>query len=372
MENLIYTIKNFFQNIDKQKVTLLASIIGVMLLIIIAISIGVKLVGSSITYEELEDKLVEATKSYMKDYPTNLPTETNQTAVVSATVLIENKYIKELKKYVKDPSCTANVNVYYNQGDYAYQTYLTCNNFKTEKMVNVLKDNNKISSFGDGLYELNNELVYRGQNPNNYVKFDKKIWRIVKITNNNEILLIRSNLDEDARGVWDDRYNSEADAKKGINTYSLSRLKYNLEKIYEDEYEEYKDLLTTFNICVGKRINATFDKTSLTECGEIINNQKIGLLPVYDYLNASLDNACTQTISEECQNYNYLVNDDGSWWTITGNGKSTYHAYYVSSSGYVKRESADSSLYYRYTIMLNDKVLYSSGNGTKDDPYIFR
>lgn len=366
------SIKDLINKIDKQKLTLLLSIIGVMLIIIVAIAIAVKVVGSSITYEELEEKLEIAAEKYMAENPDNLPSEKNPVSVISATTLIQEKYIKELKKYVKDASCTANVNVYWNEGKYRYQAFLTCNTYKTQTFLDVIKNSNELSSYGEGLYELNGEFVYRGQNPNNYVKFAKKTWRIVKITNKNEFLLIRSNFTDEEYGVWDDRYNTDATASKGINTYALSRIKYNLEKLYKKDLNDYTELLTTFNICIGKRINATTDKSGFTECSETINDQMIGLLPVYDYLNASLDNACTKTTSEECQNYNYLVNDNGSWWTITGSGKSTYHAYLVEPTGAVAKDTTDSSAYYRYTITLNKNTLYKSGTGTEKDPYIIR
>lgn len=369
---LIEKLRDILNKIDKQKLVLLASIMGVMILIIFAISLAVKIIFAKISYESLEEKLEIAAEKYMADYPNNLPTKENSPVVISATTLIENKYIKELKKYVKDPSCTANINVYYNDGKYDYQTYLTCSNFKTKTLIEKLKSDNTISSYGEGLYEMNNELVYRGQNPNNYLKFAKKMWRIVKINSNKDILLIRSNLKDEEYGTWDDRYNTEATESTGINNYALSRVKYNLEKIYKKDFTEYSDYLTEFNICIGKRVNATDDKSGIIECGETINNQNIGLLPVYDYLNASLDNSCTNTTSEECKNYNYLVNNSGNWWTITGSGKSTYHVYIVDSTGSVYKESTNSSANYRYTITLKNDVLYKSGSGTSSDPYIIR
>lgn len=78
----------------------------------------------------------------------------------------------------------------YENGSYKYQAYLTCKKYKTEKMLDVLKKNNTISQTGDGLYEMNNELVYRGENPNNYVLFNDELWRIVKIDKDNKIKII--------------------------------------------------------------------------------------------------------------------------------------------------------------------------------------
>ena len=50
--------------------------------------------------------------------------------------------------------------------------------------------NEKIVTSGYGLYAVNGNYVYRGELVNNYVKFGKTLWRIVKITSNNNIVLI--------------------------------------------------------------------------------------------------------------------------------------------------------------------------------------
>ena len=92
---LIEKIKEIFNKIDKQKLMLFGSIIGVMLAIIITIAIVVKIVGIKMSYEKLEEKLEVAAEKYMNDNTNNLPTETNPTTVVSATTLIENKYVKD-------------------------------------------------------------------------------------------------------------------------------------------------------------------------------------------------------------------------------------------------------------------------------------
>jgi hypothetical protein len=368
---MLENIKYIYEN-NKQKIVLFGSIVLVMILIIITVSIVARIVGSKITYEQLEEKLESAALQYMNDNPANLPTADNETTVVGASTLVENKYIKELKHYVKDASCTANVNVYYNSGDYEYQAFVTCNNFKTKKLIDVLNSDNQISSFGEGLYELNNELVYRGQDPNNYLLFNDELWRIVKITSDGKILIINNELSSEKYGVWDDRYNTEKNSTKGINSYSLSRALTSINSIYQTKYQKYANLLTTYSVCTGKRNPVDFTKNGNTECATTLDNQNIGLLPLYDYMNASLDSACYSAEDEECQNYNYLVNSKGKWWTVTANNENTYQVYYINYSGKIDDDYANSSAYYRYILALNKNVLYSDGDGTSDNPYEIR
>lgn len=370
---MIEKLKTFYTG-NKQKVTLFGSVALVMLFIIIIIAIVVKVVGIKITYEKLEEKLETATLNYLTENPNELPNDAKPTVVISADTLIENKYIKELKKYVKDSSCTANILVDYKNKEYKYQAYLTCNDFKTEKFIDVLKNNNKLTQTGEGLYEMNNELVFRGQNPNNYVKFADRIWRIVKINKTGSINMIvtQAKEEEELYNIWDDRYNTEKETDSGINNFLLSRVFSNLKSIYDTDLKEYKSFLATYDLCVGKRLEESSDKSGSLECNEIIKDQNIGFLPVYDYMNASLDGLCQTTVSNECQNYNYLADTEDKWWTMTADMVDTYSVFSISYRGEIVSEEANSSAENRYVIALNNDVLYESGNGTYDSPYVVR
>ncbi len=370
---MIEKLKSFYSN-NKAKVTLFGSVAFVMLFIIITIAIAVKIVGIKITYEKLEERLENAALKFLTENPSELPNDTKPTIVINADTLIENKYIKELKKYVKDPSCTANILVDYINKEYKYQAYLTCNSFKTEKFLDVLKNNNKLTQTGEGLYEMNNELIFRGQNPNNYVQFADRIWRVVKINKNGSInmILTQSTKEEEIYDIWDDRYNTEKESDSGINNFLLSRAFSNLKLIYDNDLKEYETFLSPYDLCVGKRLEETTDKSGNTECNEIIKDQNIGLLPIHDYMNASLDGLCQTTVSNECQNYNYLADAEDKWWTMTADMSNTYNVFSISYKGEIISEEANSSADNKYVIALNRDVLYANGNGTFDSPYNIR
>lgn len=371
MKEKIEKLKGFYSS-NKQKVTLFGSITFVMLLIIITIAVAMKIIGIKITYEQLEKKLESATYEYLSENPNELPNATKPTVVISANTLIENKYIKELKKYVKDSSCTANVLVDYENNEYKYQAYLTCNKYKTEKFIDVIKNNNKISQTGEGLYEMNNELVFRGQNPNNFVNFADGIWRIVKINKDGNILIILNTEKPVLSGVWDNRYNTERQSQRGINNFLLSRTFTSLKNFYNTYLNDYENSLAKYDLCVGKRLSESTDKNGNLECNEKIENQYIGLLPVYDYMNASLDGLCQMTISRECQNYNYLAVNKNKWWTMTADMKSTYEVFYVNTNGQVYSEDANMNAQNRFVVALSRDVLFKSGDGTKNNPYVIR
>ena len=172
--------------------------------------------------------------------------------------------------------------------------------------------------------------------------------------------------------VWDDRYNTELKLARGINSYNISIVFNNLSKFYNKYLSKYQSYLNPISLCAGKRNEADMNKGGKAECNNLVLNSYIGLLPVYDYLNASLSDLCIGTLSPECQNYNYLNNNKDSWWTITANSKNSYEVYYVNYNGIVSSDYAGSKKFYRFILNLNSDILYKSGNGTLEDPYIIR
>lgn len=371
MKKIIEKLKSYYFS-NKQKVTLFGSVALVMFFVIIIIAVTLKIIGSKISYETLEEKLEKAAASYLNDNPDLLPSVSNPTVVISDNTLVENKYMKEIQKLVKDSSCTANVMVDYADNNYKYQAYVTCNKFKTEKFVDKIKDNNQISQVGEGLYEMNNELVFRGQNPNNYVSFANRLWRIVKINKDGNVNMIVVNNKTDLNSVWDNRYNSEKDSQRGINNFLLSRSFSSIKDYYSANLKEFESLLATYDLCAGKRLEDSEDKSGNLECNELIRGQYVGLLPVYDYMNASLDGLCQTTTSKECQNYNYLADNKYKWWTMTADMATTYDAFYVSTRGQIESDYASNNAEARYVVALSSDVLYKSGTGTNSDPYIVR
>ena len=128
-------------------------------------------------------------------------------------------------------------------------------------------------------------------------------------------------------------------------------------------------------------------KDNTIECAEKMKNQKIGFLTVSDYMNASLDPNCKNTVSKTCKNYNYL-SKVGNWWLVTADKNDNSKVYQVNQGGKVISNTASNSvdlmslqaagepnkyikriIIARPIIYLNSKVLYRSGKGTLENPY---
>ena len=348
---------------------------GGLIFLIIIISIIVSILTRKTPYDKVETILEKAAYKYFNDNKELLPTEEKPTAKVSDDVLTKQEYMKELKKYTRDESCSAEVVVTYKDKDYDYQGYLTCKDFKTEVFVDKLKKDHKIVTEGDGLYDEGEFLRFRGEYLNNYIKFGDTRYRIIKIGADNKIYITPEDMDDNDESTyiyWDDRYNTEQESSSGINDYSLSRIKRSLEQVYNSLDPLLKEKSTTYSACVGKRSEENVDNSGITECTTRIDDVKISLIPIYEYIKASMSPSCKSPSSRECKNYNYLIIDEASWWTLTGDSADTSSIYYVTSSGEIDKDRGNNRKLARYVVALKPGVLFKEGSGTSKNPYVIR
>lgn len=351
--------------------------IGVLLLLLFIISLFNK---KSYKYEEIESIMQKAAISYFKSYPDSLPTNEKQTAQIPASTLTSTGKMKDLSEYTKKGViCDGKVEVIKRGNEYIYTPYLTCgDDYKTEKLSSLIASS-EIVKEGYGLYKIDNSYVYRGELVNNYVSINERLWRIVKLDSNDNIVLVLekgylSNL------PWDNRYNIQTKQNSGNNNFSTSRIKESLNAIYNgDIIEKNVELLDTntkahmvsFDLCIGKRDLNDSTHNNSTECANVEKDTQIGLLTVSDYLSASIDSNCTVTNSRACQNYNYL-NNRTQFWLATAKSNTTDKVYLVTTSGVINSITANNSTNARVVIHLNSNTLVKSGTGTEKDPYVIK
>lgn len=374
MKALIEEIKKLDDN-SKKKIKLFGIGFIVVIILIILLSIIISIVMRKTSYEDVEEIMEKAAYEYYQNNLGQLPNGEVKTSVVSAQTLEEQKYMKSIVKYTKNESCTGNVVVTYNDGDYDYQGYLTCNDFTTSLLVDKIKKDNPTVTTGAGLYDENGLLRFRGEQVNNYLKIKDTLYRIIKIDTENKIYITPQELDDNDENIyvyWDDRYNSEEDSSCGINDYSVSRIRDSLNNIYENLDKELKENMVSYDLCVNKRNKVDVVNEGTIECASKIENQKIGLLPLYEYIKGSIATSCTKAESKECKNYNYLVMNDSRWWTLTANNTNTYHIFYITGSGEIDEDKGYNRMLARYVVALKPNVLLKDGIGTEDKPYEIR
>lgn len=364
---------NIKELMENKLFKVLALVIGIILVLIIIIVIVMALTGGRASnYQQLEDKLISAAKNYYQDNSGNLPATIGTTSEVSDVTLVEGKYIKSMEKLApKGSTCSGKVIVKNVNNGYFYQAFVNCgDSYNTTVISDYIKSHTSTVSTGTGLYENSGNYVYRGEKPNNYIKFADKLYRIVKINSDSTIDII--NTESKNKVIWDNRYNLESRYEDGINDYSLSRirdslLKYINSKVFSDEE---RSMLEPHSICIGKSTTATGFVYG-SECSETLDNQIIGLLPLSYYNYVSLDPNCIKTTSGSCRNYNYLVTDY-DWWTLTADASTTRRVFAVGRGSSASLSKASTIHIRREVLRLTANTVYVSGNGTQTDPYVVK
>lgn len=368
-------MKEIIEKIDTKKmIYIVVGIIAIVFIFYLLNVVGTKLFTKS-SYDDVEDIMKSAAISYYRDNDGLLPNTIGNTVEVEASDLVSGKYMKDIAKYIKkkNVTCTGKVKVTNVNGNFRYNPILDCGDeYKDISLADYIKTNTSIVESGNGLYSSSNGFAYRGDDVQNYVKFGDNTYRIVKIENDHIVLIYTSKL---VNMAWDDRYNVDKNSKVGINDYSVSRIKDYLQDLYNGNTmfsEEEKLLISNYNLATGKRIESDTDKTNSIEGSVLFQNQYIGLLTVSDYLNASLDENCTSSTSVSCINYNYLMDIETSFWTVTADKDTSYKVFKVDSNIGISLVNASSSSGVQPVIYLVSDAIYTSGDGTEDNPYQFR
>lgn len=347
------------------KVCLIAiiTIILIMVIVILFVANGSKRLSQTM--------LINAAKRYYEMNTMQLPKENYATTRVALSTLVANGYINDQLEGLDCPSYVTATNM---NGTYEYNAVILCDNTTRYTTPLINKLGSTIVTEGSGLYNYKGSYIYRGENPNNYIKIGNLNYRIIGIEANNTIKIIYNGVYNEFM-PWDDRYNKDTDDQKGINDYvtnEKSRIKEYLDSYFTNTNngEEYTSkvisLLTPHTVCVGKV--SMRDNTS-NVCSKTLDNQLISTITVNDYINASLDKDCSLTNSINCQNYNYLNRNS---WTLTANKDDSYTAFYISYYDGILKNYTSASNAVRPVLTLRNSVVYVSGTGTETDPYIIK
>lgn len=360
------------KNLDKKTLLYLGIAGGSIVVLIIFLAILKIAVGGRVNSKQFESRLKNAAVAYYENYPDKLPKISGNKVTISIDELVKSGNLKSLDKLLdKGLTCEGNVNVSNNNGYYLYQPIIKCSDdYETNLLYKqILKDNPVVTS-GNGLYQMGDYHLFRGENLNNYVKFADMNFQIVKINSDNTIKMIL--IDNIETTVWDDRYNIEKDDAVGKNDYTISRIKDKLNNYFDNnEYfdKENKALIVPQTLCIGARNeNSTINDGSI-ECAKKIENQPLGLLQVNEYMLASIEPTCKYLYDSQCTNYNYLANISNTW-TLTPNSKNTYQVYKIA--GYVYSNNASINAQPKFVITISSDALFDKGTGTEEDPYILK
>ena len=327
------------------------------------------------TYTKIENLMVSKVKTKYSN--SNLLPSKGNKLEVNINTLVEEGLMKSINEYTKDEetSCTGKVTIYNNNDSYLYIPNINCGDkYKTKNLHDTIISDNLVTT-GNGLYQINDEYVFKGDNINNYISINKVIFRIISINEDGTIRIIEEKKKSENMTPWDDRYNIEKNANYGINNYYQnglsSRIRDKFNSIYKSDI--YPDELKAYFIprenCVGKRSITENDNSGTIECSEKTEPTPISTIALYEYLRASLDPNCTEIESESCTNYNYFNSNLENFWTLTADKDTSYKVYKISS-GSVTLSSANNTSNLKIVVNVNGDLPLSSGNGSKDTPCV--
>ncbi len=259
---------------------------------------------------------------------------------------------------------------------------------------------------GDGLYQdEEGKCVFKGKNPNNYIRFNNELWRIISLEKDGTIKIMRN--ESTSTQAFDDANSRNENAgtycensENGCNAWATSDnftngnisgnvlrdsiLNSYLNSTYLNQIRENKINITTHSWNVGP-ITANNDNFTNQKNDEakIKWSGKIGLISVSEYLNANSNINQCGTLSLNNNNTNSCIKTnwiydiapvDGNTWTITPNFDNNYSVFVIQkleTPGNVHFINASNTESYVVpALYLSENTLITSGNGTKENPFI--
>lgn len=355
--------------------------------------------GTKITLEEL------ANNKYIDPDITNPKTNEKMTGCV--IVSKDNGY--NTFKYIDESSCEKLLPGYGKGTKYIKELYKN----ETERTKNGLKKDNTSDA----------NIRYEGSNPNNYVKFNDELWRIIGVFGDN-IKLIRNEALGDLS--WD---SSESSINRGlgVNEWSRSDLKEYLNTMYYggSAVTCYNEANNTTTTCPAASLNEpaktmiddhtwntgaieyatrtdtiafyNAERGSLTGkkctdgvgCNDTVTRTTswtgyVALPYTTDWAYASSKVECQtnlQTASDDSSSYFKYICTQSNWmwhsdhlfmWMLSPAVRSSeaLAVWYACNNGFVNDMGAYSAFSVFPTIYLKSDIKIVGGTGIKADPYI--
>lgn len=327
-----------------------------------------------VSYSNYRSVIKNAAVNYCNDNCNTL-FDNNDSVVVPVETLMNKGYMSSFQKMYDDSdiSCDGKVTINKNYNNYNYIVNVDCGDAYKDKTINdYFSTNVHLVETGDGLYSFGNYKVYRGEYVNNYVLFDKTLFRIVRINSDNSLTLVLDDYSKNINGVWDDRYNSTYYNNFGFNDYLVSRAQEFLHSIMT--IEDYKGAFKksiNYDYCIGSKSSSSTKNDYSEVCSKTVSDY-IGLLTVDDIIISSLDKNCNSVEnSMACQNYNYISKYDRNFWLMTSDNENTKNVYRydIDEIDAVKCSSRSS---FRFILTISGDEIYKSGDGSKEKPFVLK
>jgi len=364
------------KRMDKKFLILAGLVICLPILLIVFLAIIQGCGNTKMSHEKYEQKMVSAFEKYIKDAD-KIPTEEGELVTVKLSTLVDKGYIKPTEDLLDDSTCEGNVSVRRNgssiegtNGGFLNYTFdLNCKDYQTISLADKIKEN--VVTEESGLYQDGENYIFKGNKVKNYITFFGINYRIMSIDKDGILKLVKIEPEMNTR-IWDNKFNIETNRSSGKNIYKDSVM---LEYLLSD-YANTKKISTkakkyvvAYDACIGKRASTNYSIDTSIDCSEVLEDQLVSLLNVSDYAKASLDADCTSLRSRSCNNYNYLYSVAPSTWTFNVSSDNSYEVIHLSD-GLMEVQNANTYNEYNIVIYIDGNQLYTTGNGSSNNPYV--
>lgn len=212
-----------------------------------------------------------------------------------------------------------------------------------------------------------NSYRYSGSNPNNYVKFNNELWRIIGVING-KVKIIRNEAIT-TRTYTDNNKNDyvESSLYNYLNGEYLNNTLVDVADAIDNNYwyvpsdEEIVNTLTAngvYSLELGENSNAY---------GAIYS--KVGLLYISDYAYAAAPSDWVKKVNEYNTANNWLKNETNMW-TMVRDFNNIKNFFYIDTNGNVASGEITNTYSVRPVVVLSNNNRYISGSGSETDPYI--
>ena len=220
--------------------------------------------------------------------------------------------------------------------------YTEQNTVKTsEILADKIISNNQITKTADGFHKEKDGYSFKGNVANNYIKFSNRIYRIMRVYDDNSIKIVSDTNDNVL--IWGDD-----------SSYKNSNLNNWLDKKESATSGIYYDTIS--NTSLLKKTSYTEDilKKSKVKTSKEKTSSFITTLTINDYVNSNGKNS-------------YLNN--GQYFWLIGNDDENSNLY-VDSTGSVETSNSYESYGVRAVLTLKKDIKTTTGLGTIEDPYV--
>lgn len=286
-----------------------------------------------------EEKLIDMAKLYIinnQDYYSEIIKEEKFEYRINTDKLVDAKLLDNNEKY------KGYIKVINDEFSYVKNENMLLNNISDKDYVNGINNEKKA-------YDL--KYIYKGNNPNNYIKYNGELYRIIGITNSDDLKVINTKTDIDEKWGLSGNINfleTEESITNIKGIFYVGYVRSETNKIDQIMKNEKRNNMYTI---VPPKFYGDFSYVNIS-----------------DIVNAS-DNCVYSKITDikkdTCDSYLIDLLKD----TYTSNTAESNMVYKVNEKGEIittKLEKNIKTNKVTYISLLNE---YKSGNGTKEKPY---